>query len=83
MTPEMNETRVGMSNTMSDACPSCRTLGAVVLGTVAAEHGTPKQPRADLVSRLEAGTEFTAEKLTAEDKQAPKIVSYRGHTLLD
>jgi len=38
---------------------------------------------ADLVSRLEAGTEFTAEKLTQEDRDKPKIVSYRGHTLLD
>jgi hypothetical protein len=38
---------------------------------------------ADLVARLEAGTEFTAEKLTVEEKEGPKIVSYRGHTLLD
>jgi hypothetical protein len=38
---------------------------------------------ADLVSRLEAGTEFTAERLDPADKGKPKIVSYRGHTLLD
>jgi hypothetical protein len=38
---------------------------------------------ADLVRRLEAGAEFTAEHLNAADKAAPKIVSYRGHTLLD
>ena len=38
---------------------------------------------ADLVSRLQAGTEFTAEKVDPEQKDKPKIVSYRGHTLLD
>ena len=38
---------------------------------------------ADLVSRLKAGTEFTAEALDPADKDKPKIVSYRGHTLLD
>jgi hypothetical protein len=38
---------------------------------------------ADLVQRLEAGTELTAERITAEERAAPKIVSYRGHTLLD
>jgi hypothetical protein len=38
---------------------------------------------ADLVARLEAGTEFTAEKVDAADKDKPKIVSYRGHTLID
>jgi hypothetical protein len=38
---------------------------------------------ADLVARLEAGTEFTAERVDAADKDKPKIVSYRGHTLLD
>jgi hypothetical protein len=38
---------------------------------------------ADLVSRLKAGTEFTAEAVDPADKDKPKIVSYRGHTLLD
>jgi hypothetical protein len=38
---------------------------------------------ADLVSRLQAGTEFTAEKTDPNQKDKPKIVSYRGHTLLD
>jgi hypothetical protein len=39
---------------------------------------------ADLVARLEAGTEFTAEKLDPEvEKTRPKIVSYRGHTIID
>jgi len=38
---------------------------------------------AELVSRLEAGTEFTAEKIDPADKDKPKIVSYRGHTLID
>jgi hypothetical protein len=38
---------------------------------------------ADLVSRLEAGTEFTAERLDPAEKGKPKIVSYRGHMLID
>jgi hypothetical protein len=38
---------------------------------------------ADLVSRLQAGTEFTAEKVDPDQVNQPKIVSYRGHTLLD
>src|SRR6266851_5265382 len=38
---------------------------------------------AELVTRLEAGVEFTAEKVDPADKDKPKIVSYRGHTLLD
>lgn len=39
---------------------------------------------AELVARLEAGTEFTAEKFDPEvEKSRPKIVSYRGHTILD
>jgi hypothetical protein len=39
---------------------------------------------AELVSRLEAGTDFTAEHIDPEvEKGKPKIVSYRGHTLLD
>lgn len=37
----------------------------------------------ELVTRLEAGTDFTAEKVDPADKDKPKIVSYRGHTLLD
>jgi len=38
---------------------------------------------ADLVARLEAGTEFTAEHIDPADKDAPNIVSYRGHTLIE
>jgi hypothetical protein len=38
---------------------------------------------AELVTRLEAGIDFTAEKIDPADKDKPKIVSYRGHTLLD
>ncbi len=38
---------------------------------------------AELVKRLEAGTDFTAERVDPNDKDKPKIVSYRGHTLLD
>lgn len=38
---------------------------------------------AELVARLEAGTQFTADKLAPEERDAPKVVSYRGHTLLD
>ena len=38
---------------------------------------------ADLVSRLEAGTDFTADKVDPAEKDKPKIVSYRGHTLID
>jgi hypothetical protein len=38
---------------------------------------------AELVKRLEAGVDFTAEHLDPDEKDKPKIVSYRGHTLLD
>jgi hypothetical protein len=38
---------------------------------------------ADLVARLEAGKEFTAEHIDPADKDAPNIVSYRGHTLIE
>jgi hypothetical protein len=39
---------------------------------------------AELVARLEAGMDFTAEKFDPEvEKTRPKIVSYRGHTILD
>ncbi|MBV8720437.1 MAG: hypothetical protein JO020_04715 [Chloroflexi bacterium] len=39
---------------------------------------------AELVTRLEAGYEFTAEKIDPElEKTRPKIVSYRGHTIID
>jgi len=39
---------------------------------------------AELVAKLEAGTEFTAEKFDPEEEKAkPRIVSYRGHTILD
>jgi hypothetical protein len=38
---------------------------------------------ADLVSRLQAGTEFKAERLDPADKDKPKIASYRGQPLLD
>ena len=39
---------------------------------------------AELVARLEAGTDFTAEKVDPEEeKSKPRIVSYRGHTIID
>ena len=38
---------------------------------------------AELVARLEAGTEFTAEKLDPDEANQPRIVSYRGHTRID
>ena len=39
---------------------------------------------ADLVERLESGTELTAERFNpAEVANRPKIVTYRGQTLLD
>jgi hypothetical protein len=39
---------------------------------------------AELIARLEAGTEFSAEKIDPEiEKTKPKIVSYRGHTIID
>jgi hypothetical protein len=38
---------------------------------------------ADLVTRLETGSDFTAEKIDPAAKDQPKIVSYRGHTLID
>jgi hypothetical protein len=37
----------------------------------------------DLVARLEAGTDFTAERIDPAELDKPKIVSYRGHTLID
>jgi len=37
----------------------------------------------DLVARLEAGTEFTADRVDPAEKDRPKIVSYRGHTIID
>jgi hypothetical protein len=37
----------------------------------------------DLVNRLEAGTTFTAEKFDQADLDKPRILSYRGQTLLD
>jgi hypothetical protein len=38
---------------------------------------------ADLVSRLQAGTEFTAEKVDPDQADKPRIVSYRGHTIIE
>ena len=39
---------------------------------------------ADLVARLEAGADFTAEKFDPEEEaQKPRIVTYRGHTIVD
>jgi hypothetical protein len=38
---------------------------------------------ADLVKRLESGTELTAERIDPAAADEPKIVSYRGHTRLD
>jgi hypothetical protein len=38
----------------------------------------------DLVAKLEAGGDFTAEKFDPEEEQAkPKVVTYRGHTIID
>jgi hypothetical protein len=37
----------------------------------------------DLVNRLLAGTEFTAEHLDPDIANKPRIVSYRGHTIID
>jgi hypothetical protein len=38
----------------------------------------------ELVTKLEQGTEFTAEKFDPdEEAQKPKIVTYRGHTIVD
>jgi hypothetical protein len=37
----------------------------------------------DLVSRLQAGTEFTAEKVDPDQADKPRIVSYRGHTIIE
>jgi hypothetical protein len=37
----------------------------------------------DLVRRLQAGTEFTAEKIDPEQAEKPRIVSYRGHTIIE
>lgn len=38
---------------------------------------------ADLVRRLEAGTELSAERVDPADAGKPKIVTYRGQTLID
>ena len=58
-------------------------------------HQAPDQPAAAALFRAEGakvfvvdakpgeGVDFTAEKLDPADKDKPKIVSYRGHTLLD
>jgi hypothetical protein len=37
----------------------------------------------DLVSRLQAGTEFTAERVDPDQADKPRIVSYRGHTIIE
>jgi hypothetical protein len=37
----------------------------------------------DLVKRLEAGVEITAEHVNPAEQAGPKIVTYRGSTLLD
>jgi hypothetical protein len=37
----------------------------------------------DLIARLEAGTELTAERISEEDAAAPKIVSYTGYTRIE
>jgi hypothetical protein len=38
---------------------------------------------ADLVARLEAGIEFSAEKIDPAERDRPKIVTYQGHTIID
>lgn len=60
---------------------------------VAAPEGTPilvTPPSAaagafaELVTRLQAGIDFTAETLDPQEEKAkPRIVSYRGHTIID
>ena len=37
----------------------------------------------DLVNRLQASTELQAERVDPRSANAPKIVSYRGHTRID
>ncbi len=37
----------------------------------------------DLVARLEAGTELTADKIDPDEAAGPKIVSYTGYTRID
>ncbi|HEY3063895.1 MAG TPA: hypothetical protein VGL99_33410 [Chloroflexota bacterium] len=37
----------------------------------------------DLVARLEAGTDLTAEKIDPAEAEGPKIVSYTGYTRID
>ena len=38
---------------------------------------------ADLVKRLEAGTDYSAERVDPVEQAGPKIVTYRGSTRLD
>ena len=54
--------------------------GTPILVTTAASAA---QAFADLVRRLEAGTELSAQRVDPEEASKPKIVTYRGHTLLD
>jgi hypothetical protein len=65
---------------LRDAAREAAPVGTPILVTSAASAAGAF---ADLVARLEAGTEFTAEKIDPADKDKPKIVSYRGHTLID
>ena len=60
--------------------------GAVAPGTpiLVTPAGAAAGAFADLVTRLKEGTVMTAERIDPdEEKDKPKIVSYRGHTLLD
>jgi hypothetical protein len=61
-------------------------------GRASAAPGTPllvTTPRAaadafaDLIQRLEAGTELAAERIAPDEPQGPRIVTYRGSTRLD
>jgi hypothetical protein len=65
---------------LRDAAREAAAPGTPILVTPAAAAAGAF---AELVSRLEAGTDFTAEKVDPSDKDKPKIVSYRGHTLID
>jgi hypothetical protein len=66
---------------LRDAANEAVTPGTPILVTPASAAAGAF---ADLVARLEAGTDFTAEKFDPEvEKAKPKIVSYRGHTIID
>lgn len=66
---------------LRDAAKAAAKPGTPILVTPASAAAAAF---AALVERLEAGGEFTAEKIDPEvEKGKPRIVSYRGHTILD